>query len=115
MLEKVLKLQVESALCGLSTDEIKRVIIAYEPVWAIGTGLTASKEDAENAHKFIRKTVSDIFDESVAQKIIIQYGGSVNASNSASLLSAENIDGALVGGASLSVEKFSGIIDSVIA
>lgn len=113
-LESVLKRQVESALSSLCENEMKRVIIAYEPVWAIGTGLTASKEDAENAHRFIRKTVENIFGKKVADDLIIQYGGSVNGSNSASLLSAENIDGALVGGASLSVEKFSAIIDSVI-
>lgn len=113
-LESVLKRQIESALSPLSKDEMKRVIIAYEPVWAIGTGLTASKDDAENAHKFIRKTVEDLFDKSVSDALIIQYGGSVNGSNSATLMGAENIDGALVGGASLSSDKFGAIIDSVV-
>lgn len=113
-LEGVLKRQIESALSPLSKDEMKRVIIAYEPVWAIGTGLTASKEDAENAHKFIRKTVENLFDKSVSDSLIIQYGGSVNGGNSASLMSADNIDGALVGGASLSSDKFGAIIDSVV-
>ena len=112
-LESVLKSQVESALSPLGESEVKKVIIAYEPVWAIGTGLTASKDDAESAHKYIRSLVEKMFGKSVADSLIIQYGGSVNGSNSKELMSMDDIDGALVGGASLSFEKFSPIIESV--
>lgn len=112
-LESVIERQVMSALKQLSKDEMKRVIIAYEPVWAIGTGLTASKEDAENVHKYIRSLVEKQFGKDSAEAIVIQYGGSVNGDNAAELLSMEDIDGALVGGASLTYNKFSAIIDKV--
>lgn len=112
-LESVIERQVMSALKQLSKDEMKRVIIAYEPVWAIGTGLTASKEDAENVHKYIRSLVEKQFGKDTSEAIVIQYGGSVNGDNAAELLSMEDIDGALVGGASLTYNKFSAIIDKV--
>lgn len=112
-LEKVIERQVMSALGQLSKDEMKRVIIAYEPVWAIGTGLTASKEDAESVHKYIRLLVEKQFGKDTAEALVIQYGGSVNGDNAAELLSMEDIDGALVGGASLTYNKFSAIIDKV--
>ena len=78
----------------------------YEPVWAIGTGRTATPEDADAAHAYIRSLVASLYSDDIAQNLIIQYGGSVNASNVKALMAKENIDGALVGGASLSVEKF---------
>lgn len=112
-LEKVIERQTMSALGQLSKDEMKRVIIAYEPVWAIGTGLTASKEDAESVHKYIRSLVEKQFGKETAEALVIQYGGSVNGDNAAELLSMEDIDGALVGGASLTYNKFSAIIDKV--
>ena len=86
------------------------ITIAYEPVWAIGTGKTATPEDADGAHQFIRSFVAKMYDSTIAENLIIQYGGSVNASNVKALMAKENIDGALVGGASLSVEKFLPII-----
>lgn len=112
-LESVIKRQTLSALSGLTKDEVKKVIIAYEPVWAIGTGLTASKEDAESVHKYIRSLIEKEFGGEVADGLIIQYGGSVNGDNAKELLSMENIDGALVGGASLTKDKFSAIIDKI--
>ena len=89
---------------------MEHITIAYEPVWAIGTGRTATPEDADSAHAFIRGQIAKMYSDDIAQKLIIQYGGSVNASNVKALMAKENIDGALVGGASLSVEKFLPII-----
>ena len=109
-LETVLERQVVEGLKGVSEDSMKEVIIAYEPVWAIGTGKTATGDDANNAHAFIRSLVKKVMNESVANSLIIQYGGSVKPSNVASLMAMEHIDGALVGGASLSVELFKPIV-----
>ena len=89
---------------------MKAITIAYEPVWAIGTGKTATPEDADNAHAFIRSEVEKLYGKDIAEKLIIQYGGSVKADNVKALMAKKNIDGALVGGASLSVEKFLPII-----
>ncbi len=85
-------------------------MIAYEPVWAIGTGLNATKEQAQEVHAFIRGKLANIFDQATADGIRIQYGGSVKASNAAELMSQPDVDGALVGGASLKVEEFVGIV-----
>lgn len=112
-LENVISRQVLSALSSLSKEEMKNVIIAYEPVWAIGTGLTASKDDAEAVHKYIRNLIEKQFGKDISEGLIIQYGGSVNGDNASELLSMPNIDGALVGGASLTYNKFSAIIDKV--
>ncbi|HPZ16587.1 MAG TPA: triose-phosphate isomerase, partial [Sphaerochaeta sp.] len=105
-LEEVLTTQITEGLKGVSAEQMKRVVLAYEPVWAIGTGKTATPEDADNAHAFIRSLVAKLYSKGVAEELIIQYGGSVKASNAKALLSKEHIDGALVGGASLSVEQF---------
>ncbi len=105
-LEEVLSRQLSVGLRGVTEDQIESVTIAYEPVWAIGTGKTATPEDADSAHAFIRSTVANLFSKSVAEKLIIQYGGSVKAENVKALMAKENIDGALVGGASLTLEKF---------
>lgn len=105
-LESVLTSQVTEGLKDVSNEDMKAITIAYEPVWAIGTGKTATPEDADNAHAFIRSVVKKMFNSDIAENLIIQYGGSVNASNAKALMAKENIDGALVGGASLSVEKF---------
>lgn len=109
-LEEVLKRQLEVGLKNVSELEMASITIAYEPVWAIGTGKTATPEDADNAHAFIRSTVASLFSKSIAEKLIIQYGGSVKSENVKALMAKENIDGALVGGASLSVDKFLPII-----
>ncbi len=109
-LEAVLKTQVVEGLKDVSADQMAEVIIAYEPVWAIGTGKTATADDANSAHAFIRSVVSDILSEDVANNLIIQYGGSVKPGNVKSLMAMEHIDGALVGGASLTVELFAPIV-----
>ena len=109
-LEEVLTAQLEVGLKGVKPEEMAKITIAYEPVWAIGTGKTATPEDADKAHAFIRETVARLYSKDIAEKLIIQYGGSVKAENVKALMAKENIDGALVGGASLSVDKFLPII-----
>jgi triosephosphate isomerase len=108
--EAVVQDHILGAFEGLSAVELPRIIVAYEPVWAIGTGKTASPEQANEVHAFIRDLLQSRFGESVAQKIRIQYGGSVKPENAASLLSQPDIDGALVGGASLDAASFVQII-----
>ena len=108
--EQVCAFQLSAGLAGVTAEQMKNVTIAYEPVWAIGTGKTATPEDADNAHAFIRETVARLYSKDIAEKLIIQYGGSVKADNVKALMAKENIDGALVGGASLSVDKFLPII-----
>ncbi len=105
-LEEVLSRQLSVGLKGVDSDKMSAVTIAYEPVWAIGTGKTATPEDADSAHLFIRSTVAQLFSKDIAEKTIIQYGGSVKKENVKALMAKENIDGALVGGASLSLDKF---------
>ena len=109
-LEEVLSAQLEVGLKDVKSEDMKHITIAYEPVWAIGTGKTATPEDAESAHEFIRKTVQSLFSKDIAENLIIQYGGSVKANNVKALMAKENIDGALVGGASLSVADFLPIL-----
>jgi triosephosphate isomerase len=104
--EEVCKAQTVKGLEGISAAELANVVIAYEPVWAIGSGKTATPEDAEAVHAFVRKVVGSLYGADVAEKIIIQYGGSVKAENAAQLMAQENIDGALVGGAALKPETF---------
>jgi triosephosphate isomerase len=108
--EEVLQTQVQGALEGLSDDEVKRCTIAYEPVWAIGTGETATPQQANEAHAFIRSLTGRLYSEEIAQGIRIQYGGSMKPSNAAELLGQSDVDGGLIGGASLKVEDFKGII-----
>jgi triosephosphate isomerase len=105
-------LQIEKALYHLKPDEMKNVVIAYEPVWAIGTGVTASTEQAEEMHAFIRDSIIQHFGEPLAAEISILYGGSVNAINSVELFACPNVDGGLVGGASLKGKDFAQIIIS---
>jgi triosephosphate isomerase len=109
-LEAVLKRQTVEGLKGVEASQMERVIIAYEPVWAIGTGKTATPDDANQAHALIREEVTTLFGQSVAESLIIQYGGSVKPSNVKELMAMEHIDGALVGGASLSVDQFAPIV-----
>ncbi len=103
--------QTELALQGLSNEQVENTIIAYEPIWAIGTGKTATSEDANNSIKEIRNKISEIYGEETAQKVIIQYGGSVKSSNAKELFNMSDIDGGLVGGASLKAEEFSKIVN----
>jgi triosephosphate isomerase len=104
--------QVRGVLHGLTAEEMGRIIIAYEPVWAIGTGRTATPAQAEAVHAMIRAIVRDMFGDGVAQSLTIQYGGSVKPDNSAELLSQSDIDGALVGGACLKADSFYQILRS---
>lgn len=108
--EEVLKNQLIKGLKGVPTQDAKRIIIAYEPVWAIGTGKTATPDIAQKAHHFIRKCLADIFDSAVSDKIQILYGGSVSPENIKSLIEEKDIDGALIGGAALDADKFEKII-----
>ena len=101
---------MRGSLAGLGAKELSKTIIAYEPVWAIGTGRTASPEQAQEAHAFIRRTLAEISDPATAEKVRIQYGGSVKPGNAAELMSQPDIDGALVGGASLDPRGFAEII-----
>ena len=103
--------QTELALQGLSNEQVENTIIAYEPIWAIGTGKTATSEDANNAIKEIRNKISEIYGEETSSKVIIQYGGSVKSSNAKELFNMSDIDGGLVGGASLKAEEFSKIVN----
>jgi len=110
---KIVESQIKAGLNGLSNDQIENIIIAYEPIWAIGTGKTASPEEAQEVHNSIRKLLAVLTNENIAENITIQYGGSVKPDNARELLSKPDIDGALVGGACLSAESFGGIITSV--
>ncbi len=102
--------QVRAGLAGLSADQVASLVVAYEPIWAIGTGRTASAEDAQAVCALVRKTVVDSFDSSTGASVRVQYGGSVKPSNAAELMSQPDIDGALVGGASLVAEDFAEIV-----
>lgn len=107
---EVVKKQVQEALFHLSTEDFKKLILAYEPVWAIGTGRTATPDQAQEMHAFIRKTVAEKYGEEVANDTSILYGGSCKPSNAGELFANPDVDGGLIGGASLKVEDFSGII-----
>jgi triosephosphate isomerase (TIM) len=108
--EIVLERQIRGSLAGLSAADFQKIVIAYEPVWAIGTGRTASPEQAQEAHAFIRKTLAAVSDQATADKVQIQYGGSVKPANATELMSQPDIDGALVGGASLDPRGFAEIV-----
>ena len=109
-LETVLATQLREGLSGVAASSLDKVTIAYEPVWAIGTGKTATPEDADAVHAYCRKVLAALYGEEKAKTMIIQYGGSVKADNAASLMAKPNIDGALVGGASLKAESFVPIV-----
>jgi triosephosphate isomerase len=113
-MEKVLETQVRGSLAGLTKEQMVETIIAYEPVWAIGTGKTATTQQAQDAHAFIRSLLMKIFDEAVAKKVRIQYGGSVKPANAKELMGQPDVDGALVGGASLEARSFADIIKNSI-
>jgi triosephosphate isomerase len=108
--QKVLGRQVAEGLKGVSADHLPEIVLAYEPVWAIGTGLTASPAQAEEVHAFLRSLLAELFDRSAADRTRIQYGGSVKPENTEDLMREPNIDGALIGGASLDPHSFARII-----
>ncbi|MCL1789310.1 MAG: triose-phosphate isomerase [Oscillospiraceae bacterium] len=108
--EEVVSRQTKLGLAGFTADEVKKTIIAYEPVWAIGTGRTATAEQAGDACGLIRGVIAKLYSKEVADAVTIQYGGSMNANNAAELLAQEDVDGGLIGGASLSAEDFGIII-----
>jgi len=112
--EDVVAAQVRSSLAGLNKDQMAETIIAYEPVWAIGTGRNATAQQAQEAHAFIRIVLASMFDDVTARRVRIQYGGSVKPANAAELMTQRDVDGALVGGASLEVRSFSDIIRNSI-
>jgi triosephosphate isomerase (TIM) len=111
--DRVITTQIRGVLSGLSRSEMASVTIAYEPVWAIGTGKTATPAQAEEVHQLIRKLISQLYDWPLAEQTVIQYGGSVKPDNAAELLSQNDIDGALVGGACLKADSFAAIVNAV--
>jgi len=113
-MEKVLETQARGSLAGLTKEQMVETVVAYEPVWAIGTGKTATTQQAQDAHAFIRKQIAALFDADVARKVRIQYGGSVKPNNAKELLGQPDVDGALVGGAALEARSFADIIKNSI-
>jgi triosephosphate isomerase len=112
--EEVLNRQIRGSLAGVTAKELVDVVIAYEPVWAIGTGRTASPQQAQEAHAFIRAKLAELWDQASAEKVRIQYGGSVKPQNAAELMGQLDIDGALVGGASLDPRGFAEIVKAAV-
>ena len=112
--EKVVGTQVRGSLAGLSREQVEETIVAYEPVWAIGTGKTATPQQAQEVHAFIRKVLASLFDDATARRVRIQYGGSVKPANARELMSLPDVDGALVGGASLEERSFADIVRNSI-
>ena len=108
--EEVVRMQTKIALGGVSEAELDNIIIAYEPVWAIGTGETATAEQAHEVNHAIRECVAELYGKAAADKLVVQYGGSMNAKNADELLAEEDVDGGLIGGASLKAEDFSVIV-----
>jgi triosephosphate isomerase len=111
----VVRGQFEGSLAGLSAEQMQQVVIAYEPVWAIGTGKVATPEQAEEVHVELRRIIAQRYNSQLAERVRIQYGGSVNAANAGQLLAQPNIDGALVGGASLKADEFARILAAAAA
>jgi triosephosphate isomerase len=112
--EAVLEKQIRGSLAGLSNEQMEETVVAYEPVWAIGTGKTATTAQAQATHAHIRKVLAAMFNENVARRVRIQYGGSVKAANARELMSQPDVDGALVGGAALDTRSFSDIVKNSI-
>ena len=112
--ETVVKTQVRDGLQGIGADDLKKIIMAYEPVWAIGTGLTATPDQAQSVHKLIRSLLANLADEKTAQLIRIQYGGSVKPANAKELFTQPDIDGGLIGGAALDATSFMAIIKAAL-
>ena len=112
--EEIVTRQIEKGLAGLNAEKLEAVTIAYEPVWAIGTGLTATPQQAQEAHDFIRKLVGRIYNDKLASDMRILYGGSVKPDNAVDLMGQEDVDGLLVGGASLKANDFLAIIRAAV-
>ena len=108
----VIKTELKESLAGLTSDEVSRMVIAYEPIWAIGTGKSADVNTAESCCKLVRDTVKDLYDEATAEAVRIQYGGSVKPTNIKEYMACADIDGALIGGASLKVDSFKALVDA---
>lgn len=108
--ETLLKYQTKMALTNVTAEQLKNVIIAYEPVWAIGTGVTATADQADEGNGYVREAIAEVYGADVAETVTIQYGGSMNAKNADELLGKVNVDGGLIGGASLKAEDFSVIV-----
>ena len=113
-MEQVVARHMKTGLAGLSADKMSAVTIAYEPVWAIGTGRTATPQQAQEAHAFIRKLLAEMYDAKLAQETRILYGGSVKADNAKELMAQPDVDGLLVGGASLKADEFVRIIQAAV-
>ena len=111
--ETLLKYQTKMALTNVTEEQLKNVVIAYEPVWAIGTGVTATDDQADEGNGFVRAAVAEMFGAAAADEITVQYGGSMNAKNAEGLLAKPNVDGGLIGGASLKAEDFSIVVHGV--
>ena len=112
--EAVLEKQIKGAFAGISADDFKKIVIAYEPVWAIGTGKTATPDMAEATHAFIRKVIAGLYG-AIAEDTVIQYGGSMKPENAKELVAQRNIDGGLIGGAALKAESFAALVHNAIA
>ena len=110
--ETLLKYQTKMALTNVSAEQLKNVIVAYEPVWAIGTGVTATADQADEGNGFVRAAIAEVYGADVAETVTVQYGGSMNDGNAAELLAKTNVDGGLIGGASLVAKKFTAIVDA---
>jgi triosephosphate isomerase len=113
-MEEIVGRQIMNGLASIDVEQLKNVSVAYEPIWAIGTGKTATPQQANEAHQFIRRTVAGLFREEAAEMLTIQYGGSVKPENIADLLAEPHIDGALVGGASLKPDSFLKIVEAAL-
>ncbi|MBD3393417.1 MAG: triose-phosphate isomerase [Chitinivibrionales bacterium] len=109
-METVVERQVRGAFAGMAAADVFKCVVAYEPVWAIGTGVNATAQQANDAHIFIRKILADMYDDDLAQTIVIQYGGSMKPANAKELLGQSDVDGGLIGGASLKAADFAGIV-----
>ena len=112
--DQIVSVQVKGCLKEISSSDMEKVIVAYEPVWAIGTGRNATPQQAQDVHRLVRKLVSQLYSWSVAERVVIQYGGSVKPDNAFELLQQADIDGALVGGACLKADSFSAIIQAAV-
>ena len=110
--ETLLKFQTKMALTNVTAEQLKNVIVAYEPVWAIGTGVTATADQADEGNGYVRAAIAEMYGADVAETVTVQYGGSMNDANAAELLSKTNVDGGLIGGASLVAKKFAAIVDA---
>lgn len=110
--EKIVEDQLRKGLANVSSEDIKNVVLAYEPVWAIGTGKTATSEQAQEVHEFIRKLLINMYGEELAQEVTVQYGGSMKPENAFELMSQKDIDGGLIGGAALQVESFIKLVEA---